>query len=245
MQPLEGQSPLPLRRLIESTGTLFRIARYGPGKAVFVQGDPCETVMHIEDGCVELSVMATDGEEAICGRLGVGAFLGEEALGARATRPHTAIAITETEMIVVAKEKMIQLVRTQQAIADRLVAHVLARQARLEEDLTDQLLHSCEQRLARTLLMLAGCDEHHPCTCRLPHVSQGEIAIMVGTTRSRVNVFIGRFKKLGWIEQDGGDLQVTGSLLHFVDTGDRGVSNGTSTVPLRALKFQTEVIASG
>jgi CRP/FNR family cyclic AMP-dependent transcriptional regulator len=227
MPPGEDQTTLSVRRLIESTGTQFRIARYGPGKAVFVQGDPCGTVMHIEHGSVELSVMAPGGEEAICGVIGAGAFLGEEALGGRATRPHTAIAMTATEMVVVAKEKMIQLVRTQQAIADRLLAHVLARQAHLEADLTDQLLHSCEQRLARTLLLLAGCDECHPCTCRLPHVSQGEIAKMVGTTRSRVNVFMGRFKKLGLVEQDGGELQVTASLLHVVDGGDLGVSNGT------------------
>jgi len=232
MLPHESHHPSHFRTVLESTRTSFAIVEYQPGKAVFFQGDPCRTVMHIESGCVELSVTAPGGEEAICGVLDAGAFLGEEALGGRALRPHTAVAMTTTQVVVVAKEKMLQLVRSQEAIADRLIAHVLARRARLEADLGDQLLHSCEQRLARTLLLLAGCDESHPCTCHLPHVSQGEIAKMVGTTRSRVNVFMGKFKKLGFIEADGGELQVTPSLLHVVDDGMQGVSNGTSTVPL-------------
>jgi CRP-like cAMP-binding protein len=231
MQSHEDRCPLSLRALLQSTGTFSTIARYGPGRTVFLQGDPCGTVMHIESGCVELTVTAPGGEEAICGVIGAGAFLGEEALGGRATRPHTAIAMAATEVVVVAKDRMLHVVRTQPAIAERLIAHVLARRARLEADLCDQLLHSCEQRLARVLLLLAGCDQSHPCrACHLPHVSQGEIAKMVGTTRSRVNVFMGKFKKLGYIEEseDGTELDVTPFLQHVVDDDGRGVSNGTA-----------------
>jgi CRP-like cAMP-binding protein len=116
-------------------------------------------------------------------------------------RRQTAIAMTETEVLAVAKAEMIRLLRTQRVIADRFLAHVLERNIRLETDLSDQLLYSSEQRLAHTLLVLAGCDERRPCRCVLPDVSQEIIAEMVGTTRSRVNRFMGKFKKLGFIDE--------------------------------------------
>jgi hypothetical protein len=116
---------------------------------------------------------------------------------------------------------LIRLLHTQQALSDRFIAYVLARSTRLESDLSAQLLNSSEQRLARTLLVLAGCDERRPCRCALPDVSQEVIAEMVGTTRSRVNVFIGKFKRLGFIEEDGGVLQINPSLFPVVREGQR------------------------
>jgi len=228
MQPQKDRRPLNVRALLESAGSPFAVAGYGPRAAIFFQGDACDSVMHIEKGCVRLAVTAPSGKEAIVGLLGTGAFLGEEALGGHAVRRQTATAMTATEVLVVAKVQMIRVLRTQQAISDRFIAHILTRNTRLEADLTDQLLNSSEQRLARTLLVLAGCSERRPCRCVLPDVSQEIIAEMVGTTRSRVNVFMGKFKKLGFIEEDGGVLQVKPSLLHVVHDGNRGVSNGTS-----------------
>lgn len=232
MQLQNGHSPLNVRALLESTGTPFTAARYPPRAVIFSQGDACDSVLHIESGRVCLVVIAPSGKEAICGLLGAGAFLGEEVLGGQVVRRQTATAMTATEVLVVAKAPMIQLLRTQQTVSERFIAHMLARAIRLETDLTDQLLYSSEQRLAHTLLVLAGCHERRPCRYALPDVSQEILAEMVGTTRARVNVFMGRFKKLGFVEQNSGVLQVNPSLLHVVDGGDRNVSHSASpTVP--------------
>ena len=123
---------------------------------------------------------------------------------ARAVRRQTATAMTATEVLVVAKAQMIRLLRTQPAVADRFIAHILARSIRLEADLTDQLLHSGERRLARMLILLADCDERHPRRCALPSVSQEIIAEMVGTTRSRVNALDGQVQEIGVHRRGGG-----------------------------------------
>jgi CRP/FNR family cyclic AMP-dependent transcriptional regulator len=233
----EDRRPLTMRALLKSTGTPFAVAGYTQRAVIFFQGDACGSVMHIEKGSVRLAVTAPSGKEAIVGLLGAGAFLGEEAVGGHVVRRQTATAMTATEVLVVAKAQMIRLLRTQQAISDRFIAHILARNTHLEADLTDQLLNSSEQRLARTLLVLAGCGERHPSRYVLPEVSQEIIAEMVGTTRSRVNVFMSKFKKLGFIEEAGGVLQLNPSLLHVVHGGNRGVSNGTPPAIPQALRF--------
>jgi CRP-like cAMP-binding protein len=219
MQLQKNLRPSSVRALLESTETPFTVADYRRRAVIFAQGDACDSVMHIEKGRVRLAVTAFSGKEAICGFLGTGAFLGEEALGGHAERRQTATATTATEVLVVAKARMIQLLGTQPAIAERFIAYLLARNTRLEADLTDQLLYSSEQRLAHTLLVLANCDERRPCRGVLPNVSQEIIAEMVGTTRSRVNFFMGKFKRLGFIEEDGGVLQVNSSRLHILDDG--------------------------
>lgn len=216
------------RALLASTGAPFVFADYEPRAAIFHQGDPCDSVMYIEKGRVRLAVTARSGKGVICGLLGAGAFLGEEALGGHAGRLQTATAMTPTEVLVVAKTQMARLLRTQPAIADRFLTHLLARSTRLEADLTDQLLSSSEQRLARTLLVLANCDERRPYGRALPDVSQGMIAEMVGTTRSRVNFFMGKFKKLGFIEESNGVIEVHPRLLRIVLENDRGASSGAS-----------------
>ena len=214
--------PMNVRALLESLGVPFTIARYRPREALFQQGDACESVMYIEKGRVWLAVTTPGGQEAICGLLAAGAFLGEEALAGDAVRRQTAIAMTGTDVLVVAKAEMIRLLRTQQPFAERFIAHVLERKIRLEADLSDQLLYSSEQRLAHTLLVLAVCDERRPCQCVLPDVSQEIIAEMVGTTRSRVNTFMGKFKKLGFIDEAGGVVHVHPSLLHVVENSHPG-----------------------
>ena len=148
--------------------------------------------------------------------MGPGAFLGEEALSGQTERRQTATALTPATVFVLAKGEMSRLLQTRSPIADRFIAHVLARNTRLEADLTDMLLHSSEQRLARTLLVLAGYNGRRQGRGLLPNISQEIIAEMVGTTRSRVNSFIGKFKKLGFIEERGRRLKVNPSLLQVV-----------------------------
>lgn len=228
MRSHEDPRALTVRTLLASTGTPFVVADFGSQGVIFRQGDPCDSVMQLASGRVRLAVTDRSGKEAICGILDAGAFLGEEALAGETARRQTAIAITVAEVLVVAKTHMMALLRTQWAIADRFIAHILARHAHLEADLSDQLLHSSEQRLARTLLVLAGCDGGRQCRCVLPDISQELIAEMVGTTRSRVSLFMGKFKRLGFIQDVGERLTVSPSLRHIIHDGNRGVPNGTA-----------------
>lgn len=224
---LNDHGPWSVRVLLESTATPFAIADYGPRAVIFLQGDPCHSVMHIEKGRVWLAVTARSGKEAICDLLGTGAFLGEDALVGRGERRQSATAVTSTQVLVVAKEDMIRLLRTQPRLLNRFIAHLLARNTRLEANLTDQLLYSTEQRLAHVLLVLADCDERRPRRCTLPDLPQAIIAEMVGTTRSRVNALMGKFKKLGFIEENSGVLHVNPARLQ-VHNGDGRISIAAS-----------------
>jgi CRP/FNR family cyclic AMP-dependent transcriptional regulator len=208
MQVQDDLQAWNVRALLESTATPFAICDYRPRAIIFRQGDPCDSVMHIESGRVWLAVTARSGKEAICGLLAGGAFLGEEALAGRRERRHSATAMTATRVLVVARGHMDGLLHTQAGLMDRLLTHLLARHGRLEADLTEQLLNSTEQRLAHVLLVLAGCDRRCRGPCALPDVPQALIAEMVGTTRSRVNAFMGKFKKRGFIDEQGGVLHV-------------------------------------
>lgn len=213
--------PWNVRALLELTATPFAIADYRPRAAIFRQGDPCDSVMHIESGRVWLAVTARSGKEAICGLLGTGAFLGEEALTGCGERRQSATAMTATQVLVVAKAHLIRLLRTQPELRNRFIAHLLARNIRLEANLTEQILYSSEHRLAYLLLVLANFDERRPRRCALSDLPQEIIAEMVGTTRSRVNAFMGKFKKLGFIEAHSGVLYVNPARLHVVPDGDR------------------------
>ena len=224
-RPAQSDSdPWDVRALLESSATPFTIADYEPRAAIFRQGEACGSVMHIESGRVWLAVTARSGKQAICGLLGTGAFLGEEALVGRGERRQSATAMTATQILVVAKAHMIRLLRMQPGLMDRFIAHLLARNTRLEHALTEQLLYSSEQRLAHLLLVLAGCDPRRPQRYALPDLPQEIMAEMVGTTRSRVNFFMGKFKRLGFIEEHGGVLHVSPAGLHVVDDGDRHTS---------------------
>ena len=229
MQVQNDRHSWNVRALLESTATPFTIADYGPRTAIFRQGDACDTVIHIERGRVWLAVTARSGKEAICGVLGTGAFLGEEALVGPGERRQSAIAMTVTQVLVVAKAHMIRLLHTQPGLMDRFIAHLLARNIRLEAKLTDQIFHFSEQRLAHTLLVLANCDERRPRRGALPDLPQEIIAEMVGTTRSRVNAFMGKFKKCGFIEEHSGVLHVNPARLQVVHNRDRSVSIAAST----------------
>lgn len=234
MQFQNDRRPWNVRALLVSTATPFTIADYGPRAAIFRQGDPCDSVMHIERGRVWLAVTASSGKEVICGLLVAGAFLGEEALTSCGERRQSATPMTATQVLVVAKAHMIPLLRTQPGLVDRFIAHLLARNIRLEASLTEQLLYSGEQRLANLLLVLANCDQRRPRRCALPDLPQAILAEMVGTTRSRVNAFMGKFKKLGFIEENSGVLRVNPARLHVVDDGDRRISIAASAASPQA-----------
>ncbi len=202
---------------LDSAGIARTIVKYGRGESVFRQGDPCEHVMYIQSGGVKLSVMSKTGREAVVAMLGPGDFFGEGCLAGQPFRMGSASAITPSVIMRVAKAKMVRLLHRQHAMSDRFIAHMLARNIRIEEDLIDQLFNSSEKRLARALLLLARYGKQDKPIRVVPKVSQATLAEMIGTTRSRVNFFLNKFKKLGFIEYDGElPLKVNSSLLSVV-----------------------------
>jgi len=182
---------------------------------IYSQGDPCDSVMYIQKGGVKLRVTSRGGKEAVVAMLGPGDFFGEGALAGQPVRMATAIATSAGALLIVEKQQMIQLLHEQHALSDRFLAHMLARNIRVEADLVDQLFNSSEKRLARTLLLLARYGKRDTAQRVLPKISQETLAGMIGTTRSRVNFFMNKFKKLGFIEYNGG-LRIHDSLLSIV-----------------------------
>jgi CRP/FNR family transcriptional regulator, cyclic AMP receptor protein len=202
---------------LESAGVAKSIVQYGRGDAIFTQGDACEHVMYIQAGGVKLSVLSKTGREAVVAMLGPGEFFGEGCLAGQPVRMGSATAITPSVILLVNKDTMVRLLHKQHAMSDRFISHMLARNIRIEEDLIDQLFNSSEKRLARTLLLLARYGKQDKPARMVPQISQETLAEMVGTTRSRVNFFLNKFKKLGFIEY-GGDfpLKINSSLLSVV-----------------------------
>jgi CRP-like cAMP-binding protein len=189
---------------------------YARKDVIFSQGDPSDSVMYLRTGRVQLSVLSHGGKEAIIATLGPGEFLGEGALAGHPVRLETARATVQTTVLVVPKRQMLDLLHTEHAFSDRFIAHMLLRNARLEADLVDQLFNSSEKRLARALLLLARYGKNNKPQRMLPVMSQGALAEMVGTTRSRVNFFLNKFRKLGFIEYDTKGLTINPSLLSVV-----------------------------
>jgi len=171
--------------------------------------------MYVQNGAIQLSVLSNTGKQAIVAVLGPGEFLGEGALAGHPIRLETATATVASTVLVIPKRQMIRLLHSQHAFSDRFIAHMLIRNARLEADLVDHLFNSSEKRLARTLLLLARYGKENQPQRVLPRISQETLAEMVGTTRSRVNFFMNKFKKLGFIEYEG-DLMINPSLLTVV-----------------------------
>jgi len=209
--------PFDAQAFLESAGVARTIAQYGRGDTVFTQGDACEHVMYIQAGGIKLSVLSKTGREAVVAMLGPGDFFGEGGLAGQAIRMGSATAITPSTVLLIDKEEMIGLLHSEHAMSDRFISHLLARNIRIEEDLIDQLFNSSEKRLARTLLLLARYGKQDKPVRVVPRISQETLAEMVGTTRSRVNFFLNKFKKLGFIEYDGElPLKVNSSLLSVV-----------------------------
>jgi CRP-like cAMP-binding protein len=200
---------------LDSAGIERRIVEYRRGDAIFAQGDRPEHVLYIQKGGVKLSVLSKAGRQAVVAMLGPGEFFGEGCLAGQAVRMGSATASVDSTILLVEMDQMRRLLHEQHALSDRFITHMLARNIRIEQDLIDQLFNSSEKRLARTLLLLARYGKHDKPARTIPAVSQETLAEIVGTTRSRVNFFMKKFQRLGFINyQDG--LKVNHSLLTVV-----------------------------
>jgi CRP-like cAMP-binding protein len=214
--PPKKRRAFDAKSFLEAAGLRKRVIAYQRGDVIFLQGAPCDSVMYVRKGGVQLTVVSRAGREAVIATLRTGDFLGEGALAGHPVRLATARATMTTTVMVVPKRQMIRLLQTQHAFSDRFIAHMLLRNARLEADLVDQLFNSSEKRLARTLMLLARLGNSDKPLRLLPAVSQETLADMIGTTRSRVNFFLNKFRKLGFIGYDAGGLTVNPSLLSVV-----------------------------
>jgi len=188
-----------------------RILEYANSQKIYSQGDSAKNVYYIQNGEIKLSVINEAGKEAVVAILSSGEFFGETCLAGQNLRMGTATAITPVTLLIIEKPEMIRVLQTEHAFSDRFLSYILMRNIRIEEDLIDQLFSSSEKRLARTLLLAHYGKENQPQKV-IAKVSQETLAEMVGTTRSRVNFFMNKFKKLGFIKYDDG-LQVDASLL--------------------------------
>jgi len=199
---------------LASTPGANKVVQYRRGGVVFAQGDRAYDVRYLQKGAIKLSVLSQGGKEAVVAMLGPGDFFGEGVLAGQSIRIATATAATPSSVLVIGKQAMAHLIHTEPAFAERFISYMVTRNIRIEADLVDQLFNSSEKRLARALLLLAryGKGSRQPA---LPKISQETLAEMIGTTRSRVNFFLNKFRKLGFIEYNGG-LKVNSSLLSIV-----------------------------
>ncbi len=214
--PLKKIRSFDVESFLEAAGLATRGVSYARGDVIFSQGDACDSVMYVRIGGIQLSVISHAGKEAVVATLGPCDFLGEGALAGHPVRLATARATMASTVVVVPKRHMIRLLRTDLEFSDKFIAYMLLRNARLEADLIDQLFNSSEKRLARTLLLLAHYGKGDKPQRVLPTVSQETLAEMIGTTRSRVNFFLNKFRKLGFIEYDVDGLTINPSLLTVV-----------------------------
>jgi CRP/FNR family cyclic AMP-dependent transcriptional regulator len=210
----KGRLRFDVEQYLESTGPARKVVKYQRGDVVFSQGDPGGDVRYIQKGAIKLSVLSSIGREAVVAMLAAGDFFGEGALAGQTVRIGTATAVVASSVLIIAKEAMIRLLHEQPAFSDRFISYMLTRNMRIEADLVDQLFNSSEKRLARTLLLLARYGQVSP-QRKLPKISQETLAEMIGATRARVNFFMNKFRKLGFIEYNGG-LKINSSLLSIV-----------------------------
>jgi CRP/FNR family transcriptional regulator, cyclic AMP receptor protein len=225
MKPASETTKIPARKthgtvqtfdaqaFLDSTGVARTIAEYRKSQKLYSQGDPASVVFYIQKGSVKISVVNELGREAVVALLGPGDFFGEGCLTGGAVRMAIATAMVPTTALAIEKKEMMRVLHEEHNLSDRFIAYLLTRNIRVEADLVDQLFNSIEKRLARTLLLLARYGEQDRDQKKLPpRVSQETLAEMVGTTRSRVNLFMNKFRKLGFIEYNG-HLHVHSALL--------------------------------
>ena len=185
-------------------------------ETIFAQGDPADAVFYLQTGKVRLTVVSATGKEATIGILSDESFFGEGSLAGQPLRMGTATAMTDCAVLRIEKKAMVDTLHREHTLSDLFVAYLLTRNIRYEEDLVDQLFNSSEKRLARILLLLAHFGKEGVPETVVPKISQETLAEMIGTTRSRVSFFMNRFRKLGFVDYDGGGLQVHSSLLNIV-----------------------------
>jgi CRP/FNR family transcriptional regulator, cyclic AMP receptor protein len=213
--PKASGSAFDVKLFLDSGGLGRKVAKFAKKETVFAQGDAAKSVMYIQEGGVKLTVVNKSGKEAVVAILGPGDFFGEGCLAGQSVCIAAATAIASTTVLVIEKKEMNRALHKESQLSDRFIAHMLARNIRVEEDLIDQLFNSSEKRLARTLLLLARYGKPGDPMSVLPKMSQDTLADMIGTTRSRVSFFMNKFRKLGFIEYNG-KIRVDKSLLSVV-----------------------------
>ena len=204
-----------VEQFLQSAGVARRVTEFKKKEIIFSQGDSGKTVLYVHKGAIRLSVVNERGKEAVVAILGDGDFFGEGCLAGQPSRIATATAVIATAVMSIEKKEMSRVLHAEHELSDRFIAHMLSRNIRVEEDLVDQLFNSSEKRLARTLLLLARYGKEAKPEKVLPKISQEMLAEMVGTTRSRVNFFMNKFRRLGLIKYNGA-IEVNSSLLSVV-----------------------------
>jgi len=205
----------PHRRVLEQLSEGKRILEYHENRIIFAQGDPADAVFYIREGKIKLTVTSQQGKDAVVAIVGVGDFLGEGCLAGQPLRMATATAMTNASTIRIEKNTMNELLHQRGKFSEEFMAYLLSRNIRVEEDLVDQLFNSSEKRLARTLLLLAQFGKEGKPETIVPKISQETLAEIVGTTRSRVSYFMNKFRRLGFIEYNGG-LNIHSTLLNVI-----------------------------
>ena len=207
--------PFRVNAFLNSVDGGRTIASYRKGQTVFSQGDPADSVFYVQDGQVKVFVISEQGKEAVVALHGSGNFFGEGCLTGQPRRLATVEAIADSVIMRLAKASMVSVLRNEPKFSERFMAYLLARNARVEEDLVDQLFNSSEKRLARVLLLMANFGNEGTPQPIIAKVSQETLAEMIGSTRSRVSTFMNKFRKLGFIQYNG-HLVVYNSLLNVV-----------------------------
>ena len=204
-----------LKEFLTKTHGRRKREEFAENASIFCQGDPADAVFYIHKGRVKLTVLSRHGKEAVIAILGVGEFFGEGCLAGQPLRMGTAVSMAGSSIMRLAKTEVIRALHDEPSFSEVFVAHLLSRNIRIEEDLVDQLFNSSEKRLARVLLLLANFGKEGTPQTVIPKISQETLAEIIGTTRSRVSFFMNRFRKLGFIEYNGG-MKIHSSLLNVV-----------------------------
>ncbi|HWY08554.1 MAG TPA: Crp/Fnr family transcriptional regulator [Candidatus Acidoferrales bacterium] len=210
-----GKTGFDAQLFLDSAGVSRKVKEFQKDDVVFSQGDAASNVLYIQKGGVKLSVVNESGKEAVIALLGPGDFFGEGCLAGQPLRIGNAVALDRSTLLLIDKKEMLRVLHEQHALSDRFITFMLSRNIRIEEDLVDQLFNSSEKRLARALLLLARYGKEDQPHGVLTHVSQEMLAEMIGTTRPRVNFFMNKFRKLGFIKYNG-SIEINTSLLSIV-----------------------------
>jgi CRP-like cAMP-binding protein len=208
-------APFDAKALLAKVGDGRSIDKYRKNEIVFTQGDPADAVFYVQKGKVNNTVVSQLGKEAVVAILGAFDYFGVGCLAGQPRRMATVKAMVESAIMRLEKAAIVSLIHEEPAFSEMFNAHLLARTIRVEEDLVDQLFNSSEKRLARLLLLLANFGKEGRPEPVIPKISQETLAEMVGTTRARVSFFMNKFRKLGFIEYNGG-IEVHSSLLNVV-----------------------------
>jgi CRP/FNR family transcriptional regulator, cyclic AMP receptor protein len=214
--PIKRRAAFDPKSFLAKVGEGRSIGWYCKDQIVFSQADPADTVFYIQKGKVKVTVVSEQGKEAVVAVLGTNDFFGEGCLAGQALRIATVATMTESIIVRLEKTAIVRVLHEEPAFAEMFIAHLLGRTIRVEADLVDQLFNSSEKRLARLLLLMANFGKDDKPEPIIAKISQETLAEMIGTTRSRVSFFMNKFRKLGFVDYNGGDLEVHSSLLNVV-----------------------------